>query len=141
MGKITKNELILDLKTEIENSTSGLAAHKADYVRQPAYGATTGGANTYLFASIPALPALIDGVSAYLDINVENTGTSTLDWDGTGVRPIVSSKGIALTAGKLPLNGIVGVRYNLSIAAFMLQGDLGDIATPYTKLRCGGLFY
>jgi hypothetical protein len=98
-------------------------AHLADYVRQPAYGQTAGLANVYTFTSTPALPALVDGVSAYLDINVANTGASTLDWDGMGAKPIVDGKGVALTAGKLPLNGIVGVRYNLSTTSFQLQGE------------------
>ena len=98
-------------------------AHKADYVRQPAFGQTTGSANTYVINSTPALSALVDGVSAYLDINVANTGASTLNWDGKGAKSIVDSKGNALTSGKLPLNGIVGVRYNASTTNFQLLGD------------------
>ena len=103
-----------------------VTAHLADYVRNPAFGQTTGSANTYVFASTPALPALVDGVSAYLDINVANTGASTLDWDSKGAKAIVDGKGVAVIAGKLPLNGIVGVRYNLSTTSFQLLGEGGD---------------
>jgi hypothetical protein len=106
-----------------------VTTHLADYVRQPAYGQTTGSANTYVFASTPALPALVDGVSAYLDINVANTGASTLNWDGKGAKAIVDGKGNALIAGKMPLNSIIGVRYNASTGNFQLLGEGGEYGT------------
>jgi len=111
-------------------------AHKADYVRQPAYGPTAGGTgapNAYTFTSAvngnPALSALVDGASAYLDVQLVNTGAVTLNWDGTGARPIVDGKGNPLIAGKMPLNGIVGVRYNASTGNFQLLGEGGDYGT------------
>ncbi|MDP4092602.1 MAG: hypothetical protein Q8920_04505, partial [Bacillota bacterium] len=61
------------LAGSVNTLTQSVNAHMADYVRQPAFGQTTGGTgtpNAYVFASNPALPALVDGVSAYLDINV-----------------------------------------------------------------------
>lgn len=100
--------------------------HLADYVRQPAFGPTTGEANTYLFTTDPAPAAYVDGMSAYLDINVANTGASTLNWNGLGAKPIVTGKGAALTAGKLPANSIVGVRYNASVGNFQLLGEGGE---------------
>jgi len=106
-----------------------LTEHQADYVRQPAFGPTTGVANAYVFASTPALSALVDGVSAYLDVHAANTGASTLNWNGTGVKAIVDGKGSALIAGKMPLNGIVGVRYNASTGNFQLLGEGGDYGT------------
>lgn len=119
-----------------ENKTAELDqavnVHLADFVRNPAYGPTTGGTgtpNAYLFSSTPALPALVDGVSAYLDVNVANTGAATLNWDNTGAHSIVDGKGGALIAGKMPLNGIVGVRYNASTGNFQLLGEGGDYGT------------
>lgn len=117
------------LKSNVTTVETDLNAHKADFVRQPAFGPTTGSANTYLFASTPALPALVDGVSAYLDINVANTGESTLNWNGKGAHSIRDGKGAVLTAGKMPLNGIVGVRYNASTGNFQLLGEGGDYGT------------
>ena len=110
-------------------TATSFAIHQADYVRQPAFGPTTGSANTYLFTSTPALPALVDGVSAYLDVHAANTGASTLNWNSTGVKAIVDGKGVALIAGKMPLNGIVGVRYNASTTNFQLLGEGGDYGT------------
>ena len=110
----------------VKGNADAIEAHMADYVRQPAFGSTGGAANTYTFSSNPPLPALVDGVSTYLDIHAANTGVSTLNWDGKGAKPIVTGKGAALTAGKLPLNGIVGVRYNASAGNFQLLGEGGD---------------
>ena len=110
----------------VKGNADAIEAHEADYVRQPAFGSTGGAANTYTFSSNPPLPALVDGVSTYLDIHAANTGVSTLNWDGKGAKPIVTGKGAALTAGKLPLNGIVGVRYNASAGNFQLLGEGGD---------------
>lgn len=101
-------------------------AHKADYVRQPAFTATTGSANTYAISTDPAPTSYVDGMSAYLDINVTNTGTSTLNWNGLGAKSIVNGKGVALTAGKLPANCLVGVRYNASTSSFQLLGEGGE---------------
>lgn len=116
----------------VKGNADSLNAHLADFVRNPAYGPTTGGTgtpNAYLFSSTPALPALVDGVSAYLDVNVANTGAATLNWDGKGAHAIVDGKGNALIGGKMPLNGIVGVRYNASTGNFQLQGEGGEYGT------------
>ena len=115
-----------NLSTDVTNLSNTVSTHTLDYVRQPAYGQSGGIVNAYTFASIPTLPALVDGVSAYIDIQIANTLASTLNWDGTGVHPIVDAKGAALTAGKLPLNGIIGVRYNLSTTSFQLLGEGGE---------------
>ena len=68
-------------------------------------------------------------MSAYLDINITNTGASTLNWNGLGVKPIVNGKGTALTVGKLPANSIIGVRYNASAGNFQLLGEGGEYGT------------
>ena len=108
---------------------AAVVSHIADYVRQPAFAATTGSANTYAVSTTPAPVALVDGMSIYLDINAANTGASTLNWNGLGAIPIVDSKGVALVSGKLNLNCIVGVRYNASNANFQLLGEGGDTLT------------
>lgn len=104
-----------------------------DYVRSPAFGVATGLVNAYTFSAMPAT-ILIDGMAVYLDnIVAANTGASTLDWSGLGAKAILDSKGIALTAGKMPLGCIVGMRYNASAAsgvgAFQLLGEGSDVLT------------
>jgi len=116
-----------------------LTEHQADYVRNPGFAPTTGGvANTYAAATTPALPALVDGVSIYLDVQVANTGASTLNWDSKGAKAIVDGKGNALIAGKMPLNGIVGVRYNASTTNFQLLGEGGDYGTAGSAQTLAG---
>lgn len=105
-----------------------------DYVRCPGYGHTNGSANNYTVSTNPPLAALVDGVSIYLDINVSNTGASTLNWDHSGAMPIVDSSGNALTSGKLTANTIVGVRYNSSLSSFQLLVKGGGKSSPYVLL-------
>lgn len=118
-----------DNSNKINVLNNDVTTHLADYVRQPAFGPTTGVANTYLFTTDPAPTAYVDGMSAYLDINIANTGASTLNWNNLGAKPIVTGKGVALTAGKLPLNSIIGVRYNASAGNFQLLGEGGEYGT------------
>ena len=103
--------------------------HLADYVRQPDWGTTTGSANTYVVSTTPAPGSLVDGMSIYLDINVANTGASTLNWNALGAKAIVNGNGNALTAGMLPLNSIRGVRYNASASNFQLLDATHDTLT------------
>ena len=112
----------------ISNATS-LADNAKDYVRSPAFGPATGAVNAYTFSAMVAT-ALVDGMSVYLDnVIAANTGASTFNWSGLGAKAIVDSKGVALTAGKMPLNCIVGLRYNASASNFQLLGEGGDALT------------
>lgn len=115
-----------------------------DYVRAPGYATTTGSANTYLISTIPPLAALDDGVSIYANINDTNTGSSTLNWDGTGAKPIVDASGVALIAGALLANTITGFRYNASTASFQLLakgGAGGGTISPCPKTNLISLDY
>lgn len=123
-GSVGITQLNFDPATQVELDT-----HKGDYVRQPGYASTTGSANAYLASTTPAPTSYVDGMSIYLDIHVANTGNSTLNWDGLGVRSIKDGKGAILTAGKLPLNCIVGFRYNESTSSFQLLGEGGEYGT------------
>lgn len=108
-----------------------------DYVRSPAWGPATGTVNVYTFSAMPAT-ILVDGMCAYIDnVIATNTGASTLNWSGLGAKAIVDSKGVALTAGKIPLGCIFGVRYNASASNFQLlgEGGDGDISTLITAIN------
>ncbi len=117
----------------VKGNAAALAAHQADYVRNPAFGPATGAVNAYTFSAMVAT-ALVDGMSVYLDnVIAANTGASTFNWSGLGAKAIVDSKGNALIAGKMPLNCLVGLRFNASAAAgvgnFQLLGEGGDYGT------------
>lgn len=102
-------------------SQASLTAHLADYVHQIGYGATTGSANTYALTLDPAPPALVDGLCVSLKITTVNTSASTINVNGFGAKPIVDSKGNAMTSGKLKAGSIYTMRYNG--ANFILQGE------------------
>lgn len=121
--------LITAITNSLNTTNSTMTTHKADYVRQPGYGVSAGSANAYTLTLVPPLASLVDGASAYINIHANNTDVSTLNWDGTGVKSIVDSKGNALIVGKLKANGIVGVRYNASTSSFQLLGEGGDYGT------------
>ena len=117
------------VKSVNDSLTTHMAEQAADYVRSPAYGPAKGAVNAYTFDAMPAT-ALVDGMSVYLDnVIAANTGASTFNWSGLGAKAIVDAKGVALTAGKIPLNVIVGLRYNASASAFQLLGEGGETLT------------
>ena len=125
---------------------TNLTTHLADYVRNPAYGPATGLVNAYTFSAMVAT-ALVDGMSVYLDnVIAANTGASTFNWSGLGSKAIVDSKGNALIAGKMPLNCIIGLRYNASTTNFQLLGEggggtalVGDLLSGKTATVDSGL--
>lgn len=112
-----------------ENKTQEIDDAFEQYVRTPAFGEIAGAVNVYTFDGMHAI-ALVDGMSVYLDnVIAANTGAATFNWSGLGARAIVDAKGAALVAGKMPLNCIVGLRYNASTISFQLLGEGGDTLT------------
>ena len=120
---LNKNE------TKTAELDAGVAAHIADYVRQPGYGVTTGSANTYALTLNPVPAEYVDGMGIAVKINVANTGASTINVNSLGVKAIVDSKGTALISGKLKLNGTYSLKYNTTSGNFILQGEGGDYGT------------
>ena len=108
-------------KADTAATQTSFNTHLADYVRQPGYGTTAGSANTYTVTLSPAPTVYIDGIGIIVKINAANTGASTLNVNGLGVKAIVDSKGNALTAGKLRLNGVYALRYDGT--NFVLLGE------------------
>ncbi|MBO9596706.1 MAG: hypothetical protein J7559_02620 [Cohnella sp.] len=106
---------------------AAVAAHIADYIRQPGYGTTAGSANAYTLTLSPALSAYAAGVCVAIKIHVANTGASTININGLGAKSILDSKGNAMTSGKLRLNGVYTLRYDGT--AFILQGEGGEYGT------------
>ena len=107
-----------------EQLNTDVTTHMNDYVRQPGSGVTTGSANTYALTLTPALTAYTAFVGMTVQINAANTGASTINVNGLGAKSIRDSKGVALTAGKLVLNGVYTLRYDGT--NFILQGEGGS---------------
>lgn len=66
--------------------------------------------------------SLFDGLTAVFPVNVTNTGASTVNVNGLGVKNITDAAGVALLAGDLTAAAIVEIRYNLTADRFELQG-------------------
>lgn len=106
-----------------------------DYIRQPGYGTTGGSANAYTLTLSPALTAYAAGVCVAVKIHAANTASSTININGLGAKTIKDSKGNALTAGRLRLNGVYTLRYDGT--DFILQGEGGDAVKPQNILKNG----
>ncbi|MBJ6360438.1 hypothetical protein ACFOQM_03795 [Paenibacillus sp. GCM10012307] len=87
------------------------------------YGTTAGTGATYTVTLSPA-PALVEGLRVTVKIHLANTGSVTLNVNGTGAKSILKSNGSTLLAGNLKLNSVYTLVYSGS--AFILQGEGGE---------------
>lgn len=78
------------------------------------YGGTdTGSANTYVITTTPGVSAYEAGQRFTFKAGATNTGASTLNVDGLGVKNIRLYDGTqALTGGEIPINAIIDVEYD-----------------------------
>lgn len=92
----------------------------------PYAGTTTNVGNLYAISN-PVIGTLNAGMAVSFMVNVNSTGTASLNWDGTGDIVIMKPNGTAVT--NLKANGIYTVRYNGT--NFILQGSdsAGDATT------------
>lgn len=71
----------------------------------------TGGANAYVIAPSPAITSYVAGQVFYFDADNNNTGASTLNVSGLGVKAI-QNNGSALSANQVLAAGLTGVIYD-----------------------------
>lgn len=76
------------------------------------YAADTGAADAYAIAPTPAITAYAAGQWFAFKAANANTGASTLDVSSLGTKSILWPDGTALSAGDIPANAIVEVRYD-----------------------------
>ncbi|MDP2166774.1 MAG: hypothetical protein Q8J64_00395 [Thermodesulfovibrionales bacterium] len=76
------------------------------------YAADSGAANAYVIALAPALTAYITGMPLLFKAANANTGASTLNVNGLGVKNIKRTSGAALTVGDIKAGGLVCVVYD-----------------------------
>lgn len=105
-------------KTTIVGAVNEL---KEDYVRSPGY-ATATGTNAYAVTLNPAPIAYKDGMGLVVKINTASTGTTTINVNGLGAKPILKANGTAMTDFKAGV--VYSLRYNGT--NFYLQGEGGD---------------
>ena len=71
----------------------------------------TGGANAYVIAPSPAITSYVAGQVFYFDADNNNTGATTLNVSGLGVKAVQNS-GSALSANQILAAGLTGVIYD-----------------------------
>lgn len=76
------------------------------------YAADTGSANAYVLALTPALPEYVTGYALWFKAAHANTGASTLNIDGLGVKDIKRAGGAALQPGDIQAGGLVHVVFD-----------------------------
>jgi hypothetical protein len=102
-------------------STETFDAHLADYVKHPAYAVASGSENNYSVTLNPSPTAYVEGMAIAVKINVDNTGSSTININGLGAVPIKKPNGSDVAAGNLKAGSIYTLRYNGT--NFILQGE------------------
>src|SRR5580700_6677433 len=90
------------------------------------YIVDSGVANAYVVTLASNLTAsLAAGLSVQFKAVNANTGASTLNVNGTGVKNIINSNGNALDAGQIPAGGVINVIYDGT--SYMLLGALAGL--------------
>ena len=127
LGQIADGS-ISDIK--FSNAAGQIKSVVNDYSRVPAYGVTTGSANTYVVTLATSPIGYTDGLGVIVKINVDSTGASTLNINNLGAIALTNSVGVNVTNFKT--NGIYSFRYNSSTLNFQLQGEGVDATSLIT---------
>jgi len=86
------------------------------------YTPTTGTANNYIITN-PSYTSYTEGMAIVVKINVDNTGSSTVNINGLGTKSVKRSNGNDIGAGNLKAGSIYTFRYNG--INFILQAEGG----------------
>lgn len=101
--------------------------HQADYVSHPGTGTTTNSGNAFAVTLNPVPISYVDKMGLILTINADSTGSSTINVNGLGAKPIKKTNGNDVSI--LKAGGIYSLRYNASTGNFILQGEGGEYGT------------
>ena len=82
------------------------------------YAVDSGGANAYVIALAPAESAHVGGQVIWFKASAANTGASTLNVNGIGVKDIKKNHGQALIADDIVANQLIGVVYDATTGDF-----------------------
>lgn len=126
-----------DIIGMVNEVNSSLASHKADYVRQPGYGTDSGSANACAVTLSPAPTSYADGMGVAIKIANANTGASTINVNGLGVKTIKNPDGTDLALGDLKAGGIYSLKYNSTTGNFILVGKGGVIGKVPNLIKNG----
>jgi hypothetical protein len=95
------------------------------------YAAASGAANTYTASLSPAITAYATGMVVNIKINVANTGASTINLNGLGVKNIKLLGGVDPVAGELAANMLAELYYD---------GTQFILLNPYAIVIIGSVY-
>jgi len=124
--------------SSVNDSARALMARIAEW-RDSLNGtnATGGGTTAYTLTSDQTFAALAAGLEVAFQINATNTGTTTLNVDSLGAKPLRSAAGVELLAGSLLIGAVYRATYFTSNSGeWLIQGYpvLGDAQIAAAKL-------
>lgn len=96
------------------------------------YGVDSGIANAYAVAVGPAITSYVDGLTVRFKATNANTGASTINVNGLGIRSIVRPDGTSLAADDIYAGQISQLSYNATTSQFQLA--LTPLAAVYQAL-------
>jgi hypothetical protein len=109
----------LQARTNIGAEEAGVAV-AAMQANAPMYANDTGAANAAVVALAPAITALTDGQVLWFKAAATNTGATTLNLNGIGVKPVVGTAHAPLQGGEIVVGGKCMAVWNAAIPAFVL---------------------
>ena len=120
---VTDSGFSLDPEGGPDTDTDMFGKSLTVYANASQYYADTGAADAYEIdrvGNLQPLEQLLDGTIVYFKAANTNTGASTLDVDGIGVKDLVDNAGAALTGNEIIAGQYVSARYNSSTDDFEL---------------------
>lgn len=99
--------------TALDANDAGLAAATASANADATYAVDTGAANAYVLTLPAGVTATLTApLLVWWKASAANTGASTLAVGALAAQPILNPGGSALSAGQIPLNGVMGTIYD-----------------------------
>lgn len=96
------------------------------------YGATATGNDTYVVTLSPVPTSYDNGRHYFIKVDVGNTGSATVNFNGLGAINIVTGISTALVTGDMVANGIYELIYNSTGTVFQLVNPSSAILVPIT---------
>jgi hypothetical protein len=128
LGAIPDNSLT-DTKLISTGILSTVSTHLADETRHEQYAVATGLVNAYTVTLSPIPTSYVDGMNISVKINIANTGASTINANGLGIKPIKDALGNPIRIGTLISNGIYFLIYETIYGGFILANCIQQAST------------
>jgi len=139
---VTDAGFSLDPEGGPDTDTDMLGKSLTIYSNASQYYADTGVADAYEIdrvGNLQPLDHLLDGAIVYFKAANANTGSSTINVDGIGVKDLVDNTGAALVGGEILADEYTSARYNSSTDDFELITTPSRVLT--TWINSGNDFY